>query len=137
VNLADGTGVRGAGAAGNGGAMGRVLQRWNLCDKMGQTAARTATTFGGTSAFGASSGGAFHTSSRAQSDAATGAAAAGATSKESATDVDDGDVVPVVVRPPGERYEAALADTVRNVKLLSLASLAATVGSAVRVELYA
>ena len=32
-----------------------------------------------------------------------------------------------MIRPPGDRYEAALAETVRNVKILSLASLAATV----------
>ena len=63
-----------------------------------------------------------HTSSRADDDAAPAAAS---------DSVDE-----VVERPAGDRYEAALAETVRKVKLLSLASLAATVvGTPLLIEL--
>jgi hypothetical protein len=57
---------------------------------------------------------------------ATAKATAAAQAAAATASGDEGDI-DAVVRPPGDRYEATLADTVRKVKLLSLASLAATV----------
>lgn len=53
----------------------------------------------------------YHSSARTRADAGAGADPSS----------------PAIPRPPGEVYHAHLAETVRNVKLLSLASLAATV----------
>jgi len=63
---------------------------------------------------------------------AFGTSAPFAVSASSEGGADDGagakhDSTPETTRPTGETYEAHLAETVRNVKLLSLASLAATV----------
>ena len=77
---------------------------------LGPPRLRSASTFDGTRSYRASA--------RSPADAGAGAAEAGAGSDPSS---------PAIARPPGEVYHAHLAETVRNVKLLSLASLAATV----------